>query len=122
MYSTLKTNHMETLTTNKKNVTWRVEEYFKSHDVKHVSDDAVFNNMSTGEELRGRKAIGEMLHYMYHVAFDAKAIVLNTIVTEKSALLEATFKGKHIGEFAGIAATNAEVNVPLCVSYDLNEE
>lgn len=113
---------MEPFTTNKKPVTWRVEEYFKTHDVKHVTEDAVFSNMTTGEEMRGKKAIGEMLHYMYHVAFDAKATVLNTIVTEKSALLEATFTGKHIGEFAGIAPTNIEVNVPLCVSYDLNDD
>ena len=113
---------METLTTDKKSAAFRnVEEYFKSHDTKYVSEDAVFNNMSSGEELKGKKAIGEMLHYMYHVAFEAKAVVINTIITEKKALLEATFTGKHIGEFAGVAPTNVEVNVPLCVSYDLND-
>ena len=46
----------------------------------------------------------------------------NTVITEKNALLEATFVGKHIGEFAGIAATGKQVNVPLCVTYDLNED
>lgn len=63
-----------------------------------------------------------MLHYIYHVAFDAKANVTNTIVTDKQALVEANFTGKHIGEFAGIPATGKDVNVPLCVSYDLNDE
>ena len=56
---------------------------------------------------------------MYHIAFDAKGEIINTIITEDKAVLEASFKGKHIGEFAGLAATNKEVDVPLCVSYDL---
>ncbi len=60
-----------------------------------------------------------MLHYIYHVAFDATADVRNTIITEDKAMLEGFFKGRHIGEVDGIKATNKEVNVPLCVSYDL---
>lgn len=112
-----------TLTVDKKSAAIRnIEEYFKSHDTMYVSEDAVFDNMGTGEEYKGRKAIGDMLQYMYHVAFDAKAVVVNTIITEKKALLEATFTGKHIGEFAGVAPTNIEVKVPLCVSYELNDE
>ena len=30
--------------------------------------------------------------------------------------------GKHIGEFAGIPATNKLVRVPLCVVYDLERD
>jgi predicted ester cyclase len=60
-----------------------------------------------------------MLHYIYHVAFDAKAEVINTVITEDHALLEANIVGKHIGEFAGIPATNKQVNFPVCVCYDL---
>jgi predicted ester cyclase len=48
--------------------------------------------------------------------------VNNTVITKNHALLEASFVGKHIGEFAGISATGKQVNVPLCVSYDLNED
>ena len=99
-----------------------LEEYFKTHDSQYVAEDAVFLNMSTGEEIKGRDAIGGMLHYMYHVAFDARAIVNNVIVSEDKAVLEASFAGKHISEFAGIAATGKEVKVPLCVTYDLNKE
>lgn len=93
--------------------------YFETHDVKYVIEDAVFINMGTGEETRGRDAIKEMLHYIYHVAFDAKAVIKNTIVTKDHALLEADFVGKHIGELAGLPPTNKQVNIPLCVSYDL---
>ena len=96
-----------------------VEAYFNTHDVQYVTEDAVFTSMNTGEETHGRKAIGQMLHYFYHVAFDAKAEITNKVITEKKALLEFNFKGKHIGEFAGMQPTNKEVNVPTCVSYDL---
>lgn len=99
-----------------------IEAYFKTHDTAYVAEDAVFKNMSTGEETKGRKAISEMLNYIYHVAFDARADVKHTIATDKNAVLEASFTGKHIGDFAGIAATGKQVNVPLCVTYDLNND
>ena len=99
-----------------------IEEFFKTHDVIYVAENAVFKNMNTGEEINGRKAIADMLNYIYHVAFDAEAIVNNTVMTKNHALLEASFVGKHIGEFAGISATGKQVNVPLCVTYDLNED
>ena len=98
-----------------------IESFFKTHDAKYVAEDAVFKNMGTGEETKGREAIAGMLQYMYHIAFDAKAEIKNTIITGEKALLEADFKGKHVGEFAGLQPTNKEVNVPLCVSYDLED-
>lgn len=96
-----------------------MEAYFKTHDTKYVMEDAVFINMSTGERTEGRKAVSEMLHFIYHVAFDAVAEIKNWVITENKAVLEGTFKGKHIAEFAGLPATNKQVNVPLCVTYDL---
>lgn len=99
-----------------------MEAYIKTHDVQFIAEDAVFINMSTGEETRGREAIGGMLQYIYQVAFDAKAEIKNYVITEEKALVEANFKGKHIGEFAGLKPTNKEVDVPLCVIYDLQDE
>ena len=114
---------METVISQPKtNVLENLEAYFKTHDSRYVAEDAVFLNMTTGEEIKGRDAIAGMLHYMYHVAFDARAIVNNIIVTENKAVLEASFAGKHISEFAGLPATGKEVNVPLCVTYDLNSD
>lgn len=105
----------QVLSTSQQNM----EAYFKTHDVKYVAEDAVFIDLSTGKETKGREAIGQMLHYIYHVAFDATADVRNKIITEDKAMLEGFFKGRHIGEVDGLKATNKEVNVPLCVSYDL---
>ena len=113
---------MEANTKDQTNAMKNIEEFFETHDVIYIAENAVFKNMSTGEEIKGRKAIADMLNYLYHVAFDAKAIVNNTVITKNHALLEASFVGKHMGEFAGIAATGKQVNVPLCVTYDLNED
>ena len=107
----------DVLSTTKENM----EVYFQTHDVKYVAEDAVFKNMSTGDEYQGREQIGGMLHYMYQVAFDAKAEITNKVITEKKALLEFNFVGNHIGEFAGMQPTNKTVNVPTCISYDLED-
>ena len=98
-----------------------IEKYFESHDTKYLAEDTVFINMNSGELTVGREAVGKMLHYIYHLAFDAHAEITNTIVTDDKAVLEANFVGKHIGEFAGVPATGKNVKVPLCVSYDLDE-
>jgi len=103
------------LSTTKKNLL----DYFETHDVKYVAEDAVFRNLSTGESYKGRAEIKGMLHYIYHVAFDARAEAVNHIITEDHAMLEGYFKGRHIGDLPGLAATNKEVDVPLCVTYDL---
>ena len=94
-------------------------DYFKTHDPKYIAEDAVYRNLSTGEKYTGREEISGMLHFMYHVAFDAKAETVNYVVSENKAVVEAYFKGRHIGEIAGIKSTEKEVDVPLCVSYDL---
>jgi len=99
-----------------------IEEYFKTHDIAFVAEDAVFINMSSGEETKGREAIAGMLNYIYHIAFDAHADIKHVMVTDRNAVLEANFTGTHIGEFAGVPATGKKVNVPLCVTYDLNDE
>ena len=99
--------------------TENLEAYFATHDVKYLGDDPVFINMGTGEETKGREAVAAMLHFIYHVAFDAKPEIRNKIITDKNAVLEFNFTGKHIGEFAGITASHREVNVPCIVFYDL---
>lgn len=109
-------------TTENSTAVTHVEEFIKTHDTIHIAENAVFKSLNTGQEFKGREAIEQMLNYFYHIAFDANAVINNIIITDDKAVLEATFSGRHIGEFANIPATNKEVNVPLCVIYDLNEE
>ena len=113
--TTNNTNELATATTH-------VEEFVKTHDTIHVAENAVFKSLNTAQEFKGREAIEQMLNYFYHVAFDARIIINNIIVTKSKAVLEATFTGRHIGEFANVPPTNKEVNVPMCVAYDTNED
>jgi steroid delta-isomerase-like uncharacterized protein len=101
-----------------------MERYLSSEhgDVSDMADDVVFTIMATGQEHKGPQAILGMLNYFYHVAFDAVAETTNIIFADGQCCLEANFKGTHIGEFAGVPATNKEVNVPLCVVYDLEND
>ncbi len=88
-------------------------------DLSVLADDMVYTNMATGEEHRGREAARAMLQHIYHGAFDAHAELRTLVCDEAHALLEATFVGRHIGEFAGVAATGKDVRVPFCVVYDI---
>ena len=88
-------------------------------DLSMMAPDVVFTNMATGDEHRGVEALAGMLHYIYHVAFDARAETKNLVVADNQAVLEGDFVGRHIGEFAGVPATGKTVRVPLCVVYDL---
>jgi len=105
----------ETLARTEQNIL----DYFKTHDPKYIAEDAVYRNLSTGEVYTGKEEIGGMLHFMYHVAFDAKAETISYVIAENKAVVEAYFKGRHIGEIADLPITNREVDIPLCVSYDL---
>jgi steroid delta-isomerase-like uncharacterized protein len=97
------------------------ENFLATHDVKYVAEDVVYKDMGTGVVYNSREEVASMLHFMYHVAFDAKAEITNTIITEKKAMFEGNFKGKHIGEIGGMPATDKEVNIPICVCYDLED-
>ena len=96
-------------------------DYFATHDLRYIAEDAVFRNMSTGETYRGRAEIGGMLHYFYRVAFDARAETTGHFIGENTAMVEGFIRGKHTGEFAGIPATGKEINVPMCVTYQLKD-
>ena len=101
-----------------------VERYIQSDhtDLSMMASDVVFTNMATGDEHKGVDAVKKMLHFVYHVAFDAKAETRNLVVADGKAVFEADFVGKHIGEFAGVKPTGKQVRVPLCVTYDLEND
>jgi predicted ester cyclase len=93
----------------------------KHTDASTLADDVVFTNMATGDRHSGPEEVLGMLHYMYHVAFDADAENRSLTVEGDRAVLELDFVGTHIGEFAGIAATGKRVRVPLCVVYEMED-
>jgi steroid delta-isomerase-like uncharacterized protein len=91
-------------------------------DLSMMAPDVVFRTMATGDEYHGPDAVKQMLNYIYHTAFDARAEAKNTFFSDGKAVFEADFVGTHIGEFAGILATGKSVRVPLCVVYDLEND
>ena len=94
-------------------------QYWEFHDLSKLDEDAIFTVMDTGQEARGREAIGQLLHYFYHEAFEAHAELKDILIAEDQACFEAEFVGKQLSEFAGIAPTSNEIRVPFCVVYDL---
>jgi steroid delta-isomerase-like uncharacterized protein len=96
-----------------------LHQYFKTHDPQYIAEDGVFYDMSSGQRYQGRAEISAVLHYLYQVAFDARAEVVSYIITADKAQADGYFVGKHIGEFADIPATGKAVRVPLCVVYNL---
>jgi steroid delta-isomerase-like uncharacterized protein len=93
--------------------------YLVEHDDSFLAEDAVFTDMSSGQESRGREEIGVMINWFYHVAFDAVAEPVALIVDEEHAAFEGIVVGRHIGEFVGVPASGREFRVPLAVTYDL---
>ena len=91
-------------------------------DVSMMADDVVFTVMASGQEARGPESVLQLLNYFYHVAFDATAENTSELVDDGKAAWDGYFVGKHIGEFAGIPATDKTVRVPLCVVYELENE
>lgn len=98
--------------------------YFNSDhsDLSMMADDVVFTTVATGEEHRGREGVARLLRHVYHEAFEATAEIRNTIFADGQAMMEADIVGRHIGEFAGVPATNRQVRVPVCVVYDLERD
>jgi steroid delta-isomerase-like uncharacterized protein len=113
---------METINFSNSIAATNIEQFFQTHDVAYLAEDVTYTNMATGDKIEGRQAVADMLNYFFHVAFEAKAVIRKTVITESSALLEASIVGKHIGEVAGIPPTGKQVNIPYCVVYDLNRD
>jgi steroid delta-isomerase-like uncharacterized protein len=94
-----------------------LDAYTSSHDTALLAPDAVFHDVASGQDHIGREAVAGMLHHVYHVALDARAETVRTVVGDGVAVLEAAVVGTHTGEFAGVPATGREVRIPLVVSY-----
>ena len=97
-----------------------LEAYWEEHDPRHVAENAVFTMQPTGEEIRGRDSIAKHLAGFYHGALVARAVRTNAIFSDGAGVLEARVQGRHTGVFAGIPATGRDVDVPLCVTYEVS--
>jgi hypothetical protein len=97
-----------------------LEAYWQDHDPRFVAENAVFTMQATGEEIRGREAIAKHLAGFYHGALEARTVRTTAIFGDGHGVLEARVVGRHTGVFAGVPATGRDVDVPLCVTYELS--
>src|SRR3954452_11838978 len=86
------------------------------------AEDVMWTTMENGELTRGRDAVVGLITAMHRELFDAHPEMRNIVVAPGAVALEADFIGTHTGEFAGIPATGAKIQVPYCITYELDGE
>lgn len=86
---------------------------------RFFADDVLWTTTETGDEVRGRDAVRDFIVAFHTTVFEARPEVKGLTVGDGQATLEADFVGTHTGDFAGIAATGAELRVPYAVCYDV---
>ncbi len=85
----------------------------------YFADDVVWTTMETGEQVRGREAVRDLIVALHSQQFDASPELVNTTFADGVAGLEAVFVGTHVAEFAGVPATGAAVRLPYAMFYDV---
>jgi steroid delta-isomerase-like uncharacterized protein len=88
---------------------------------RFFSDDVAFRVMGTDQEAHGREGVEQFIRYLHEIAFDSDPQVVNVIVSDDQAALEAIFVGKHIAEFAGVPASGKQARLPYSVCYTIRD-
>ena len=85
------------------------------------ASDVLWTTMETGDEVRGRDAVRDLIVFLHSQAFDAQIEVRRLVVGTDGAVLEAVFRGRQTADCFGVAASGAVVEAPYAVAYDLAE-
>ena len=86
---------------------------------RFLAPDVVWTTMETGDEVRGRDAVRDLILGLHTQAFHAQPELVNLLTGDSTAMLEAVFIGTHAGDFAGVSATGMQVRVPYAIAYDV---
>jgi predicted ester cyclase len=86
---------------------------------RFFAPDVVWTTMETGEEVRGREAVRDLILALHTQAFHARPEVVSLLTGDSTAMLEAVFIGTHSGDFAGLSATGMQVRLPYSMAYDV---
>ena len=86
---------------------------------RFFAPDVVWTTMESGQQVRGRQEVRDLIVDMHHQSFDAHPELVGLVCGDGTALLEAVFDGTHTGEFAGVPASGAHVRVPYAMGYDV---
>ena len=74
--------------------------------------------VQTGEVVMGRDAVTVIFAELHRQAFAAKTTARSRTVQGGQTVVEATYTGRHVAEFAGIPPSGNVVNVPYVVAYE----
>ena len=85
----------------------------------YFSDDVVWTTMETGEEVRGRDNVRDLIVNLHTQIFKATPELRSLVVGDGAVALEATFNGTHVGDYQGVPATGRTVNISYAIFYTL---
>ena len=86
---------------------------------RFFAPDVVWTTMETGEQVRGQRAVKDLIVGLHSQVFDAHPELVNLVCGEGIATIEAVFDGIQTGEFAGVPPNGAHVRVPYAMAYDV---
>ena len=86
---------------------------------RFFAPDVVWTTMETGEEVRGRDAVRDLIRGLHGQAFHAQPELVTLLTGDTTAMVEAVFVGTHVGDFAGLPATGMQVRWPYSMAYDV---
>jgi predicted ester cyclase len=86
----------------------------------YFADDVEWTTMESGEVVRGRAAVDDLIRSLHQQIFEASPELRTLVCGDGTAAVEATFRGRHIGELAGVAPTGVDVQLPYTVFYDID--
>jgi predicted ester cyclase len=93
--------------------------FHRSDFGRFFAPDVVWTTMETGEEVRGRDAVRDLIVALHTQAFRAEPEVVNLLTGDTTVMVEAVFVGTHVGDFAGVPATGMQVRWPYSMAYDV---
>jgi steroid delta-isomerase-like uncharacterized protein len=110
---------MEEIMTGEENLEI-VQRFLDKGELNAMAEDAVFQDFTQSEPIIGNKAISESIFRHYNIQFhEADAEMINIVTGKTSVVMEFIFRGVHKGELHGIPPTGKEVEIPMCVIYDV---
>jgi predicted ester cyclase len=89
---------------------------------RFFAPDVTWTTMETGDVVRGREAVRDLIVTMHTEAFRANPQLVNLVTGDGSAMVEAVFDATHVGEFAGVPATGRHLRLPYTMAYDVSPD
>ena len=85
-----------------------------------LSEDCVFSDVALGQTFCGHS--GAATYYrMWWDAFDMEVAPERLHLAGGTAVAETTWRGTHVGDFLGIAATGKTIDLPVIIVVELRD-